>query len=125
MSFIRSILYKDGETAKNNISVFTLQQYYKCLKQRSTAPKEVPLSIYTLHTFSNTENNSYWNSIQKLNLTSYRFVYAKQNNLDYNIFSLRFENIGKRPSKFIYNDYRRYQNNNLLKGFLFENEPTR
>ena len=33
--------------------------------------------------------------------------------------------IGERTSAYVYDDYESYQNNNFLKEFLFDNNPTR
>lgn len=44
--------------------------------------------------------------------------------LDLNQFSIDFKDVGKTPSAFIYDDYKRYQDRNLLKGFLLKNDPT-
>ena len=85
--------------------------------------KNLPLSIYTFVSAKNLNSFSVIN--KKLNLSNFDFVYVNSLDLDYNLFSLDFRNMGKVPSEFIYDDYKRYQNNNLLKGFLRKNDPTR
>jgi hypothetical protein len=52
-------------------------------------------------------------------------VIVDQIDLDTNTFSMNTKNLGRKPSEFIYDDYKRYQDNNLLKGFLLKNDPTR
>ena len=87
--------------------------------------RDPPSSIYTLHVFSQPSTNNFRHNASKIHTVSYQFVYVDLKDIDYNVFSFRFENIGKIPSSFIYDDYRRYQDRNLLKGFLLKNDPTR
>ena len=87
------------------------------------ASKKLPNSIYTLNSFNN--SNDFYAINKKLNLTDFSFVYVNQTDLDLNLFSFDTKNLSKKPSEFIYDDYKRYQDNNLLKGFLLKNDPTR
>jgi hypothetical protein len=83
-----------------------------------------PASIYTFSAFSNDENS--FSAIQKkLKLYNFSFVFMNAIALDLNQFSIDFKDVGKTPSAFIYDDYKRYQDRNLLKGFLLKNDPTR
>jgi hypothetical protein len=86
--------------------------------------KKAPQSIYTYGSF-NTDTTNFFSLNERLNLASYNFVIVSQIDIDLNRASLNLKDIGKKASKFIYDDYTRYQNNNLLKGFLLENDPTR
>ncbi len=83
-----------------------------------------PVSIYTVPSFSNGENN--FSAInKKLKLSNLHFVIVDELDLDLNRFSINAKDFGKKPSAFIYDDYKRYQDRNLLKGFLLKNDPTR
>lgn len=93
-------------------------------QKKASNSKTLPISIYTLNTFS-IDYNSYSLLNKKLNLTNFKFVFVKAEDLDNNIFSIETNNIGKKPSEFIFDDYKRYQNNNLLKGFFRKHDPTR
>lgn len=83
-----------------------------------------PASIYTFSAFSN-DKNSFSAINKKLKLANFSFLFVNAINLDLNQFSIDFKDIGKKPSAFIYDDYQRYQDRNLLKGFLLKNDPTR
>jgi hypothetical protein len=83
-----------------------------------------PISIYTVSSFSNDEN-SFFAINKKLKLSNFNFVIVDGLDLDLNRFSLNSKNLGKKPSTFIYDDFKRYQDRNLLKGFLLKNDPTR
>lgn len=83
-----------------------------------------PISIYTIPSFSNDEN-SFFAINKKLKLSNFNFVIVDGLDLDLNRFSLNSKNLGKKPSTFIYDDFKRYQDRNLLKGFLLKNDPTR
>ena len=85
--------------------------------------QKLPTSIYTFSSL-NTVNKVYTLN-KKLNLTNHTFVIVDQIDLDTNAFSMNTKNLGRKPSEFIYDDYKRYQDNNLLKGFLLKNDPTR
>lgn len=83
-----------------------------------------PLSIYTQTTLLNSKN-SFSAINKKLKLNNFHFIYVNQNDLDLNLFSFQFSDIGKTPSALIYDDLIAYRDENLLKGFLLENDPTR
>lgn len=88
-------------------------------------PKK-PASIYTFSAFSN-DKNSFSAINKKLNLDNLNFVYVNgfDIDIDSNPFSVEYKDLGKTPTAFIYDDYKRYQDRNLLKGFLLKNDPTR
>lgn len=83
----------------------------------------MPKSIYTVSSFQNSFSYSFLN--KKLKLNNFSFVYLDSNALDLNQFSVRLRDIGKKPSKFTLEDYQRYQDRNLLKGFQSKYDPTR
>ena len=107
---------------------FLFVLFFSCIfslsaQENKKNSKNLPVSIYTFIPAKNLNSFSIIN--KKLNLSNFDFVYANSLDIDYNLFSLDFRNMGKTPSEFIYDDYKRYQNNNLLKGFLRKNDPTR
>lgn len=82
------------------------------------------VSIYTFSSFSYNKNSiSALN--QKLKLNDFNFVYVNPIDLDLNQFSIQFNNLGKKPSQFIYDDYIAYRDENLLKGWFRKHDPTR
>lgn len=92
------------------------------LQAQKTAKK--PTSIYTFSKFSDDKNG--FSAINKrLKLKNFNFVFVDVVDLDLNQFSVDTNNLYKTPSEFIFDDYKRYQNRNLLKGFLLKNDPTR
>ena len=103
------------------ITLFIISFSVKAQKNNLDS-KHLPTSIYTFNSFTK-DTHSFSSINKKLNLTNFEFVYAED--LDYNQFTMRFKNIGKTPSEFIYDDYNSFQNNNLLKGFLMKYDPTR
>ena len=46
-------------------------------------------------------------------------------NIDTNTFSFNFNDLRKNASALVYEDYLKYRDENLLKGFLLKNDPTR
>ena len=82
-----------------------------------------PASIYTFSAFSKDENN--FSAInKKLKLDHFSFGFVDIIDLNLNQFSLDSKDIGKSSTTFMY-DYKRHQDRNLLKDFLFKNDPTR
>ncbi|AUC86187.1 hypothetical protein CW731_13265 [Polaribacter sp. ALD11] len=93
--------------------------------QKTELPQQkVPVSIYTFNSLDK-DVNSISSLNKRLNLTTYKFVTIAANDIENNIASINFSDVGKKPSAYIYDDYKKYQNNNLLKGFLLKNDPTR
>jgi hypothetical protein len=93
-------------------------------QQIAKSPSEKPVSIYTFSNFLNDEN-SFSAINKKLKLANLNFVFVDEIAMDLNQFSFDFIDLGKTPTAFIYDDYKRYQDQNLLKGFLLKNDPTR
>lgn len=86
--------------------------------------KKLPTSIYTFNPLGK-DLNGISAINKKLNLKSFDFVFVDIVDIDLNQYSIDIKNVYKVPSEFIYDDLRRYQNSNLLKGFLRKNDPTR
>ncbi len=96
--------------------IFSQDKYIKVTK--------TPTSIYTINSFSNNPN-SFSKLNSRLNLKSFEFVTLNVEDIENNVMAIDFLNIDKKPSEFIYDDYNNYQNNYLLKGFRYKNDPTR
>lgn len=93
-------------------------------QKTNTSTSKKPVSIYTVSNLLNSNNN--FSAInKKLKLNNFDFVYVDQMDLNLNLFSFEFKDLGKNPTAFIYDDYVAYRDENLLKGFLLENDPTR
>ncbi len=93
-------------------------------QKRAIIKQKAPVSIYTFNSLEK-DVNSISSLNKRLNLTSFNFVIVDADDIDNNIASMSFKDIGTKPSEYIYDDYKRYQNNNFLKGFLTKNDPTR
>ena len=83
-----------------------------------------PISIYA---FNSLEKNNFSISLlnKRLQLKSFNSIIVDIHNVDQKIYPLNFMEIGERKSAYVYDDYESYQNNNFLKEFLFDNNPTR
>ena len=103
--------------------LFLISLTINAQKTDKKTPKK-PASIYTFSAFSN-DKNSFSAINKKLNLDNLNFVYVDRFDIDSNPFSVEYKDLGKTPTAFIYDDYKRYQDRNLLKGFLLKNDPTR
>tara|TARA_R110002126_G_scaffold291479_2_gene453059 strand:- start:29513 stop:29899 length:387 start_codon:yes stop_codon:yes gene_type:complete len=93
-------------------------------QKKNTNSSNKPISIYTFSK-SISDKNSFSAINKKLQLTNFNFVYVDPLDLDLNLMSIDSNNLSNAPSAYIFDDYRRYQDRNLLKGFLLENDPTR
>lgn len=91
--------------------------------QENTPKKSLPTSIY----FFNLQKdiNGFTSLNNRLKLTEISFVLTNREDIDNGRFSVNFSDIGKKPSTFIYDDYKNYQKNNLLKGFFRKHDLTR
>ncbi len=83
-----------------------------------------PVSIYA---FNSLKKNNFSISLlnKRLQLKSFNSIIVDIHNVDQKIYPLNFMEIGERTSAYVYDDYESYQNNNFLKEFLFDNNPTR
>jgi hypothetical protein len=93
-------------------------------QNKPTKDSKKPTSIYTFSSFSK-DKNSFSIINKKLKLKNFQFVYVDLIDLDTNTFSFNFNDISKNPSAYIYDDYLKYRDENLLKGFIEKNDPTR
>ena len=105
-------------------TVFLLINLSFFAQKTTTSTSKKPTSIYTVSNLLNNKN-SFSALNKKLKLNNFQFVFVNQIDLDLNQFSVQFRDIGKNPSTFIYDDYTAYRDENLLKGFLLKNDPTR
>lgn len=103
--------------------IFLLSASIYAQKKAITYSKK-PTSIYTFSKFSN-DKNSFSAINKKLNLYKLNFIIVDQNDIDTNTFSFDFDDLGKKSSALVYEDYLKYRDENLLKGFLLKNDPTR
>ena len=96
-------------------------------EQKTTNNTVLPVSIYTASYAINTNKNPSYASIkQYLNLKeSYKFTTVSFEDIDNNQFVISANNINTKATKFIYDDYKSYRDENLLKGFLQKYDLTR
>ncbi|MCL7752233.1 hypothetical protein [Polaribacter sp. Z022] len=87
----------------------------------------LPISIYTSSFKVNTNNIASYASIKKnLNFPDlYNFASVSFEELDSHKFLIIDNNFGIKPTKFIYDDYKSYRDENLLKGFFQKYDLTR
>lgn len=85
---------------------------------------EVPVSIYTFSKIS-TDKNSFNSINKKLNLNNFNFTFVTIIDNEFNEYSVDVNNVYSVQSSIINDNLKRYQNRNLLKGFLIKNDPTR
>ena len=109
---------------KCTLIIFLLFTLVSFAQKIENATIKLPKSIYTLNYFSE-DKNGFSEVNKRLNITSYKFAFVSALDIETNRMTINSRNVGIKPSKFIYDDYNSYQNNNLLKGFLVENDPTR
>ncbi|MDT7831025.1 hypothetical protein RQM59_01465 [Flavobacteriaceae bacterium S356] len=86
--------------------------------------EKLPNSIYTFNYFSENPFDNFWTQ-KRVQFPSYDFVYVDFNDLNNNAFSIRLKNVWKKPSRFIYDDYAKYNRNYFLKDFFLKHDPTR
>ncbi|MEE4000813.1 hypothetical protein V1T75_10725 [Tenacibaculum sp. FZY0031] len=110
---------------KNSITtLFLIAAMFTATAQEVDKKEKTPKSIYTFSKVSTLFYDS--STINKnLDLTGFSFFIVSQQDIDNNTFSIPFNKLSKKPTALIYDDYIDYQNNNLLKGFLKKNNPTR
>ncbi len=99
-----------------------------CFSQHATNKKLLPVSIYTISLNTTNSNNttSYTSIAKRLNFSQfYKFVSVSFDDIDNGRFLISDDNLTTKPSIFIYDDYKRYRDNNLLKGFLKKHDLTR
>jgi hypothetical protein len=85
---------------------------------------KAPISIYTfnsikinMHTIASLK--------KRLNIDSFVFQFTSPQTREKQQPLLIFKEIGKEKIRYVYDDYEKHENNNLLKCFLLKNDPTR
>lgn len=86
--------------------------------------KKLSNSIYTFNYFSQNPFNNFWTQ-NKVQFPTYDFVHVNFNDLNNNVFSINLKDVLKKPSRFIYDDYVKYDRNYFLKDFFRKHDPTR
>ncbi|KGL62718.1 hypothetical protein [Polaribacter sp. Hel1_85] len=96
-------------------------------EQKATNNTVLPVSIYTTSYINNTNKTSSYASIkQYLNLKKYyKFTTVSFEDIDNNQFVISANNLSIKSTKFIYDDYKSYRDENLLKGFMQKYDLTR
>ena len=105
-------------------TVFTLLSTTLIAQKTTKTITKTPVSIYTISNVS-IDKNGFYEINKRLKLSNFDFVIVNAIDLDLNQFSINTKHLTTKPSEFIYDDYKRYQDQNLLKGFLLKNDPTR
>ncbi len=105
-------------------TLFLIGVIFPTIAQVNTNTKKATASIYTV---LNPPKNFYdFSTVNKnLRLEKLSFFIVDKNDIDNGLFSVPFNQIRKKPSALIYDDYQDYQYNNLLKGFFRKYDPTR
>ena len=100
-----------------------------CFSQNKTTSKKLlPISIYTasLNKVNTNNTNTYSSIAQRLNFNKYyKFVSVSFEDIDNGRFLISDDNLTTKPTIFIYDDYKKYRDENLLKGFLQKHDLTR
>ncbi|WP_405609512.1 hypothetical protein [Polaribacter sp. Asnod1-A03] len=99
-----------------------------CFSQQKTTNKSFsPISIYTVDFQSKTNKNPSYSSIKKnLQLKeNYKFTTVSFEDIDSGEFNITNTNLTTKSTRFIYDDYKTYRDENLLKGFLQKYDLTR
>jgi hypothetical protein len=106
------------------ITLFFLLNFALNAQITSKTGLKKPVSIYSVSNVLNSKN-SFSAINKKLKLNNFNFIFVDLIDLDTNTFSVNFNDLGKNPSAYIYDDNKKYREENLLKGFLEKNDPTR
>jgi len=99
-----------------------------CLSQQKTTNNNfIPISIYTTSFIVKKDSNPSYSSINKnLNLKNYyKFTTVSLEDIDSGQFLISDRTLTTKATRFIYDDYKSYRDENLLKGFLQKYDPTR
>ena len=97
-------------------------------QQKTTNNISLPVSIYTsAFKIKKTNTPPSYASIKKnLNFNSpFKFVTISFEDLDNGQFLISDGNLNSKATEFIYDDYKSYRDENLLKGFLQKHDITR
>jgi len=96
-------------------------------QQKTTNNNFIPISIYTTSFQVKTDINPSYSSLKKnLNFKNYyKFSTISFEDIDGKQFLISDKNLSTKATEFIYDDYKSYRDENLLKGFLQKHDPTR
>jgi hypothetical protein len=96
-------------------------------QQKTTNNNFIPVSIYTTSFQVKTDLNPSYSSLKKnLNFKNYyKFSTISFEDIDSGQFLISDKNLSAKTTIFIYDDYKSYRDENLLKGFLQKYDPTR
>ena len=96
-------------------------------QQKTTNNNFIPVSIYTTSFSVKTDNNPSYASLKKnLNFKKYyKFSTISFEDINSSQFLISDKNFSTKATRFIYDDYKSYRDENLLKGFLQKHDPTR
>ena len=96
-------------------------------QQKTTNNNFIPVSIYTTSFQVKTDNTPSYSSLKKnLNFKNYyKFSTISFEDIDSGQFLISDKNLSTKTTIFIYDDYKSYRDENLLKGFLQKYDPTR
>lgn len=112
---------------KHSLLLITLFVGSFCFSQQKTTNIiYMPVSIYTA-TFITSNNSPSYSSIKKnLNFsTVYKFTTVSFEDIDSGRFLFSKQNLSTKGTEFIYDDYKSYRDEHLLKGFLQKHDLTR
>jgi len=96
-------------------------------QQKTTNNNFIPVSIYTTSFSVKTDTTPLYSSLKKnLNFKNhYKFSTISFEDIDSGQFLISDNIISTKATVFIYDDYKSYRDENLLKGFLQKHDPTR
>lgn len=96
-------------------------------QQKTTNNNFIPVSIYTTSFQVKTVLNPSYSSLKKnLNFKNYyKFSTISFEDIDSGQFLISDKNLTTKSTTFIYDDYKSYRDENLLKDFLQKHDPTR
>tara|TARA_B100000767_G_C19684733_1_gene501208 strand:+ start:791 stop:1174 length:384 start_codon:yes stop_codon:yes gene_type:complete len=96
-------------------------------QQKTTNNNFIPVSIYTTSFLAKKDSNPSYSSINKnLKFKSYyKFTTVSFEEVDSDQFLNSNRNLTKKATRYIYDDYKNYRDEKLLKGFLEKHDPTR
>ena len=96
-------------------------------QQKTTNNNFIPVSIYTTSFSVKTDINPAYASLKKnLNFKNYyKFSTISFEDIDSGQFLISDKNLSTKATIYIYDDYKSYRDENLLKGFLQKYDPTR
>ena len=96
-------------------------------QQKTTNNNFIPVSIYTTSFSVKTDINPSYASLKKnLNFKNYyKFSTISFEDIDSGQFLISNKNLSTKATIYIYDDYKSYRDENLLKGFFQKYDPTR